>query len=257
MSPPSSLSYRSGAGFASHMPGTEATISRVHLMHFLPLSILVDSSILVTAGGQEVEFPIRKTASEPNLKVKSMIKQKLSQDRRNSPLMTRRRQFDKLNNALSGLSSSPSLSLSPVCLSPVPLSPVRISPVSLSPPRRSCQPLSSLLLLSASLLPVAPVSLSPPCRSCPPPHPLSPLPFPFSLLPLSLLLPPFVPSPRLSFPLSPAHFSMLTPEVSVNGYDQLNASPPINLGSTPAISKDTQKAATKRSFEVSPCLFIH
>ena len=179
MSPPSSLSYRSGAGFASHMPGTEATISRVHLMHFLPLSILVDSSILVTAGGQEVEFPIRKTASEPNLKVKSMIKQKLSQDRRNSPLMTRRRQFDKLNNALSGLSSSPSLSLSPVCLSPVPLSPVRISPVSLSPPRRSCQPLSSLSLLSttSSSLPspfpfLSSPTLSPPPSLCPIPTPI-------------------------------------------------------------------------------------
>lgn len=53
-----------------------------------------------------VEFPIRKTASEPNLKVKSMLKQKLSQERRNySPLMSRRRQqMDKMysNSPLSG-----------------------------------------------------------------------------------------------------------------------------------------------------------
>lgn len=56
-------------------------------------------------GAHDVEFPIRKTASEPNLKVKSTIKQKLSQDRRDSPLMVRRRQLDKLNNTLPGLLS--------------------------------------------------------------------------------------------------------------------------------------------------------
>ncbi|XP_067931188.1 histone deacetylase 5-like isoform X2 [Watersipora subatra] len=88
---------------------------------------------------QDVEFPIRKTASEPNLKVKSMLKQKLGHERRNSPMMARRRPLD-------------------------------------------------------------------------------------------------------------VSYGNQLPE-SINGLDPLSVSPPINLGSTPAISAEVHKAATKRSFE--------
>lgn len=62
------------------------------------LSALRTPTLYLFAGTRDVEFPIRKTASEPNLKVKSMLKQKLCQERRNSPLMARRRQLDKHYN---------------------------------------------------------------------------------------------------------------------------------------------------------------
>lgn len=64
--------------------------------------------IFTGARARDVEFPIRKTASEPNLKVKSMLKQKLCQERRNSPLMARRRvNTEKLYNThISGILSS-------------------------------------------------------------------------------------------------------------------------------------------------------
>lgn len=67
------------------------------------MSYLTVSTLTLCLAGKDIEFPIRKTASEPNLKVKSMLKQKLSQDRRNSPLMSRRRQLGKLyHSQLSG-----------------------------------------------------------------------------------------------------------------------------------------------------------
>ena len=64
-----------------------------------------DVTLMLFAGARDVEFPIRKTASEPNLKVKSMLKQKLCQERRNSPLMARRRvNTEKLyNTQISGM----------------------------------------------------------------------------------------------------------------------------------------------------------
>lgn len=59
---------------------------------------------LVYSGPQDVEFPIRKTLSEPNLKVKSALKQKLIQDRRNSPLTPRRRQLNSFpSSTLTGM----------------------------------------------------------------------------------------------------------------------------------------------------------
>ena len=43
---------------------------------------------------------------------------------------------------------------------------------------------------------------------------------------------------------------MLAAEAGVNGIDALSVSPPIAIGSTPAIASEVQKAAPKRSFEV-------
>lgn len=43
---------------------------------------------------------------------------------------------------------------------------------------------------------------------------------------------------------------MLAAEAGVNGIDALSVSPPIAMGSTPAIASEVQKAAPKRSFEV-------
>jgi len=57
---------------------------------------------------KKYNFPLRKTASEPNLKVRSRLRQMLSADQRNSPLMPRRNRHVKrtLNTECSTLSNS-------------------------------------------------------------------------------------------------------------------------------------------------------